>query len=259
MEKPIIFISHINEERDIAIAVKEFIDKKFLNIANVFLSSHEESLKLGDEWFITIKTSLKNCKIIIILCSPLSINKPWINFEAGAGWIKDIPVIPLCHSGLSIEKLPFPLKSFQGGILNNKEDIKKLFNVIAKILDIKTPKINKKEFFDKISLFENKIINSSLIQDINFISSLLKQQTELLKYYILASTLDYKDLDSFEIEKNFIEYSFNFKDIHNLFNVTLLMLSYKKVFEGFYFVIHECADNIKFILSNNFFVYTTKY
>jgi hypothetical protein len=138
MTKPTIFISHISQEKEIACALKEFLENKFLKTINVFASSHEESIQLGDEWMNTIKTSLTNCKLLIVLCSPISIMRPWINFEAGAGWIKNIPVIPLCHSGITpgkLGKLPVPINSFQGGILNNQEDIKKVFNKIAMLLD----------------------------------------------------------------------------------------------------------------------------
>ena len=85
MIKSTIFISHINQEKEIANSLKEFLEKKFLKTINVFASSHEESLKLGDDWMGTIKESVRACKLIIVLCSPISIVRPWINFEAGAG------------------------------------------------------------------------------------------------------------------------------------------------------------------------------
>lgn len=101
MSKPIIFISHITEEKEIAIELKKLIEKKILGMMEVFVSSDENSIKLGHKWLEDITYALKNCVIEIILCSSESIKRPWINFEAGAGWIREnIPVIPLCHSGM---------------------------------------------------------------------------------------------------------------------------------------------------------------
>ena len=67
MDKPTIFISHITEEKEIAIALKEFIEKKFLKTVDVFVSSHEESIKLGDDWLNNIKKSMKDCKLTIVI------------------------------------------------------------------------------------------------------------------------------------------------------------------------------------------------
>jgi hypothetical protein len=251
MSKPTIFISHITEEKEIAKSVKEFLESRFLKTINVFASSHEESLKLGDDWMGTIKKSMKDCKLIIVLCSPLSITRPWINFEAGAGWVRDIPVIPLCHSGLTPDKLPVPINSFQGGNLNNQEDISKVFKRIAEILEIDAPDSSNEDFFSAIELFETKIKNTALSKDTFFIHNLLFRQIEMLKYSIFASTLDYKALESIDLRGEGLKnHKFNFNDIYNLYNISLLMIfSQKKVFEVYHQTVHELSENIKFVLT----------
>ncbi|PWW84198.1 hypothetical protein CYK95_04780 [Clostridium perfringens] len=100
MNKPIVFISHITEEKELAYKVKELIEESFLEMMEVFVSSDGESITAGDRWLDNITNSLTSCVIELILCSSESIKRPWINFEAGAGWIRKIPVIPLCHSGM---------------------------------------------------------------------------------------------------------------------------------------------------------------
>lgn len=249
MDKPTIFISHISQEKEIACVIKEFLERKFLITINVFASSHEESLQLGDDWMGTIKQSMNDCKLIVILCSPISITRPWINFEAGAGWIKNIPVIPLCYSGLTPSKLPVPINSFQGGVLNNKEDIVKVFNRIANLLSIDAPKLEDDTFFTAINSFEVEIKNSSLTKDTTFINNLLSRQIEILKYCIYASVSDYEELKEVELN-NLNNSKFNFNKTHNLFNIVLLMIySNKKVFQLYYETVHQIVDNIKFILT----------
>jgi len=205
MSKPTIFISHITQEKEIACVIKSFIEEKFLGIVDVFVSSHEESLKLGDDWMSTIKNSMIDCTMIIVICSPISITRPWINFESGAGWIKGTPVIPLCHSGLSPGKLPVPLNSFQGGILNKKEDIEKLFNRIASVLEMKPPNSNDNSFFLAISEFESVIEKSAISKHTIFINNLLSRQINLLKYAIHASTKDYEYLQNIDLNNGNLE------------------------------------------------------
>lgn len=249
MEKPTIFISHISQEKEIACVFKEFLGKKFLKIIDVFASSHEESLRVGDDWMNTIKMSMMNCKLLIIICSPISISRPWINFEAGAGWIKEVPVIPLCHSGLTPNKLPVPVNSFQGGILNNQDDMRKVFNRIANLLSIDAPKLDDDSFFAAIKSFEVEIRNSILTQDTTFVYNLLNHQIEILKYCIYSSVFEYEKMDKVDL-RNFRNLEFNFNDTYNLFNIVLLMIHLnKKVSQLYYEIIHKINDDIKFVLT----------
>jgi len=103
-----------------------------------------------------ITVALKECCIEIILCSPDSIKRPWINFEAGAGWIRDIPVIPLCHSGVEPSKLPLPLNLLQAARLNELTSLKLLLPVLAKAIESKEPTYDFSEFIEKVKSFEKK-------------------------------------------------------------------------------------------------------
>jgi len=253
MDKPTIFISHITEEKEISIALKEFIEKKFLKTIDVFVSSHEESIKLGDDWLNNIKKSMKDCKLTIVICSPISISRPWINFEAGAGWVKDIPVIPFCHSGLTPGKLPVPINSFQGGQLNNQSDLKKLFSRIAEIINITAPDADDKDFFNAVTTFETQIKSGLLAKDTTFIYNLLYRQIELLKYSIYSSTLELEAANKIDLQTSLIaDHKFTFNDTYNMYNISLLMIySHKKVFQVYNDSVHQLVDNIKFVLTYN--------
>ncbi|MFZ2727397.1 MAG: toll/interleukin-1 receptor domain-containing protein [Methylococcaceae bacterium] len=251
MSKSTIFISHITQEKEIAYAIKNLLEDKFLGTISVFVSSHEESLPMGDDWISTIKKSMIDCHLLIVICSPISIVRPWINFEAGAGWIKGIPVIPLCHSGLTPDKLPVPINSFQGGTLNRKEDITRLFNRIASLFNMKAPKLDDDNFFNTINSFEHIVERNAIHQDTLFINNLLYKQIVFLRYSIFASTFDYEELKNLDFVAQNIDYNISFNKIHNLFNVSLLMISTKRIYEFFYENANRLADNCKFILSYN--------
>lgn len=158
-----IFISHIKEEENLAFVFKEWIESTFLNQISVFVSSAPENIPAGDKWRETITSALNESKLLIILYSPLSKTRPWINFEAGCGWIKEIPIIPICHSGLKLEQIGEPISSFQGIAINDKDFTNKLFGSIAKHAGFKKhPKIDKNQFLtdikESLKTFDSTIV-----------------------------------------------------------------------------------------------------
>ena len=254
MSKPTIFISHIGEEKKIAIALKDFLDEKFLKSANIFVSSHDEGLTLGVDWFDTIKKSVKECQLMILLCSPISIIRPWINFEAGAGWIKNIPVIPICHSGMEPGKLPVPINKFQGAMLSNVDDARKLFNEIAKIIGSATPKIDETEFLKSIGEYENEIIQSQLLKNVAFIVNMIAHSMRNVILSILRS--GYDDAQATEVLHNTtigqFEHSFNsisIGNLHHLYDRYVPHTNSQKVYEKFIDDIKQVTNDTKFILS----------
>lgn len=146
-----IFISHISEEKNLAIVFKEWIETTFLGQLSVFVSSDPESIPAGNKWRENITSALQESKLLIILYSPLSKSRPWINFEAGCGWIKNIPIIPICHSGLKPNQIGEPISSFHGLEMEDKNFSNKFFGAIAKHSGFdKHPKIDKNHFLKDI-------------------------------------------------------------------------------------------------------------
>lgn len=156
MDKKIVFISHITEEKELAVKTKELIEESFLGMIEVFVSSDEHSISLGQKWLDNITESLKSCAVEIILCSPKSIKRPWINFEAGAGWIRDIPVVPFCHSGMKPSLLPMPLNLLQAANANEFSSLKLLFPTLAQALGSKAPNVDFSAFVHSVKQFESK-------------------------------------------------------------------------------------------------------
>lgn len=154
MQKPLVFISHITEEKEIAQALKRLVESTFLNMIEVFVSSDPTSIKLGRKWLDEITHALKNCAVEIILASPESVKRPWINFEGGSGWVRDIPVIPLCHSGMFPSKLPAPLGSLQAATATEEAELKMIFPVLAEAVGCTLPLIDFSEFISVVTTFE---------------------------------------------------------------------------------------------------------
>src|SRR5687768_6085791 len=128
MSKVCVFLSHISEEATLARLFRDRLSDSFLGMIDVFVSTDSGSLDLGEKWVDRITEELRTCAVMLILCSQKSVGRPWINFEAGAGWLRgDIPVIPICHTGLDTNNLPLPLKLLQGTNANQEADLRKLF------------------------------------------------------------------------------------------------------------------------------------
>jgi hypothetical protein len=154
MTKPIVFISHITEEKELAVKLKRLIETSFLGMIEVFVSSDEHSAALGSRWLDNISDSLKNCSVELILCSQKSISRPWINFEAGAGWVRGIPVIPLCHSGMKPAALPIPLNLLQAATISEISSLKLILPVLAQSIGAQIPNVNFSDFVDEVRKFE---------------------------------------------------------------------------------------------------------
>lgn len=89
----------------------------------------------------------------MVLCSPESVRRPWINFETGAACLKGIPVIPIVHSGLSARQLGPPLSEFES-VGSDLEGLQKLYRRIASFLSSTVPDANLAELASKIETFE---------------------------------------------------------------------------------------------------------
>jgi hypothetical protein len=149
-----VFISHITEEKDLAVLIKEQIAEDFLGKVECFISSETDSVLAGGEWLISVKNALTNASVEVILCSPVSIKRSWINFEAGAGWIRGIPVIPMCHSGLSPRSLTFPMIILQGIVATEPNGLHALYATIANRHGSRVPRPSFDSLITKIIEFE---------------------------------------------------------------------------------------------------------
>lgn len=156
MEKYEIFISHLSEEQEVAISFKELIESVFLGMVEVFVSSDDSSNPMGGRWLDQITKSLKTCSIEIIFCSPQSIVRPWINFESGAGWVRDIPVIPICHAGLSKKDLQLPLSLLQAANASSEKDLDNVIKRISNKLGSKVPEVDFSKFISIVKNYDKK-------------------------------------------------------------------------------------------------------
>jgi hypothetical protein len=134
-----LFVSHISEEAEYAALLKEMIQSDFLELAKCFTSSDIGSIGAGENWLTAVERAMTEAKAVIVLCSKASVHRPWVQFEVGAAWMKGVPVIPVCHSGMKIGELQMPLSLRQGVELPTERGIAQLYEGIARILKMARP------------------------------------------------------------------------------------------------------------------------
>ena len=258
MDKKVIFISHVGEESKVANLLKETIEKHFIGMVNVFVSSNPDGLELGADWFSVIKSQLSKAELVLVICSPLSLNRPWINFEAGCGSIRNIPVIPLCHSGLVPGDLPFPMKAHQGAELNSNENLQNLFGRIAKAIGSRVPNSSNYDFFETLTKFETTTKNEVSIRHTQKIHGILQADIEYMKYVLVSVFADFEELPQLDaLTKDFRNFNIKFNKSHYLERRStlphnLLVTNYNLVYKQ----INKIIDNVKFVLSCNRYQFT---
>jgi hypothetical protein len=131
-----IFISHISHEAQLAVLLKKWIESTFTNQCEVFVSSDKECLPAGSKWLQIIEDALNSSAALLVLCSPHSLQKPWVNFETGCGWMKKVPIIPICHSGQKKGNLPFPISEFQALQIEDADFAHNLFTSLTQFLHL---------------------------------------------------------------------------------------------------------------------------
>ncbi len=91
------------------------------------------------------------------------------NFEAGASWIRKIPVIPICHSGLQKGKLPIPLALLQSVDADNQNDLAGMFSTLTQTLGATiSPQVDYQKLINDYKVFALYYTYFSRIKDTVF-------------------------------------------------------------------------------------------
>lgn len=133
-----VFISFVHEERRVAETVQNFIEEVLR--VKTFVSCDRWSIFAGEQWLERVKNALESAKVVVLMLSGDSMVRPWVNFEAGAAWLRGSALVPVCFKDLKPDDLPKPYSSFQGIDLSGEvEDQYYLVTSIAHHLDISPP------------------------------------------------------------------------------------------------------------------------
>jgi TIR domain-containing protein len=133
-KKPTLFISHAASDAEFANAVKQEIEKVFANGVNVFCTSSPGAITVGRDWLSDIEEKLAVAQGIIVIITPVSIERPWVWFEVGATWAKgragECRIYPLYTAEIELSNLPSPLDRLQALSMAKAADLRLLFEAL---------------------------------------------------------------------------------------------------------------------------------
>ena len=82
---------------------------------------------------------LKAAEAVLVIVTPLSIERPWLWFEIGATWLKGrehkCRIFPLCTPEVEFSELPEPLSRLQALSLGKSSDIRTLFQDLSELFE----------------------------------------------------------------------------------------------------------------------------
>ena len=131
-----LFVSHISEEGDVAALLKKTMEGDFLGLVEFFTSTDIHSISAGEDWLEAVEQAINEAAAVIVLCSKASVQRPWVQFEIGAAWMKHLPIIPVCHSGMAVDDLPMPLSRLQAVEFGKARGLERLYQTVASILNL---------------------------------------------------------------------------------------------------------------------------
>jgi TIR domain len=86
LDTPFVFISHDTRDAEIAEAFSKLLKSVSAGMLKSFRSSDNkgtQGIEFGIEWYPKILESLQNSSDVVCILTELSVNRPWILFEAG--------------------------------------------------------------------------------------------------------------------------------------------------------------------------------
>lgn len=133
-----VFVSHIHEDESVAMPLQDIIrDELKLDSADVFCSADPTQIKGGEPWFDKIRNALETCDVLVLLLSGRAQRRAWVHFEAGAVWMRNKPVIPVCFGNSSKRRLMQPYTGMQA--LDLPTDLQLVLESLAHHLGVAAP------------------------------------------------------------------------------------------------------------------------
>jgi len=109
----LVFVSHSSRDEWVARQIAHLIEQQG---ADTFLA--EKHIEGGDQFPDSIRTSLQRCDELLVLISPYSIDRHWVQNEIGAAWVLEKRIVPVVDN-VSLDQMPDILVRRQAIELND--------------------------------------------------------------------------------------------------------------------------------------------
>jgi hypothetical protein len=151
------FISHIHEEAAVAEVVKERLTGLFPEHLELFVSSLD--IEAGG-WLTQVRDAVRSSSLLFPLLSLDSMERPWINFETGCGFMREeLEIVPLCHKDLDLPALRPPFNFFQAYDLRLPASTAALVRMLARTLQVDVPACSPEELCAAVKAADRVLYN----------------------------------------------------------------------------------------------------
>jgi hypothetical protein len=134
MDQLSVFISHHHEEKLLAQAWQELLTTLTMGEVIPWYSSDERVSRGSNEWWQDIRQRLEEARVILVLVTPISNDKPWLFFEGGYAYGQKKEIIPVCFFMDSKDISVFGhLHLYQGDQLEGSNGVMALCTRLAKM------------------------------------------------------------------------------------------------------------------------------
>jgi hypothetical protein len=89
-----VFISHSSKDRWIAQQMARLIDER-TGEHGVTTFLDEKDIEGGDLFKDEIRTALRSCEELLVLLTPYSISRDWVQNEIGSAWVLEKRIVPI--------------------------------------------------------------------------------------------------------------------------------------------------------------------
>ena len=141
----------------IALRLQKLLQGALSPAVPVFVSSDYKSIESGDKSYDAILDGLKRSQVVIVLISRDSVDRRWINFEAGFGMGQEGRVIPVTSRGFSKGDIGWPLGQLQARDLHDPEDVLALLEHIGSVCGVSSDGKSIREFIDELPRLEAQV------------------------------------------------------------------------------------------------------
>ena len=115
-DKRLIFISHTNADSELAAAMKAMLESAYSGYIEPYVSSDPTpagGIMPGENWFASLHEKLLRAESVWVLATKVSILRPWIYWESGAGMALSPGGVVVVRVGLELDEILSPLDRFQ--------------------------------------------------------------------------------------------------------------------------------------------------
>lgn len=144
------FLSHAAIDAEIASFLKSELEARVPGLS-IFRSSDPTDLPPGVRWPAEIQKALREAPSFLLLATSRSLVRPWVWFESGTVWFRNIPIMPLCLGEARKNDLPTPLSELQALNIDEPSDLRVLLENLGKA-------INVRPVTDRIEIFASSLV-----------------------------------------------------------------------------------------------------